>query len=199
MVVATVPLRRTSCPPTKQKRSTREIRELESGRRVPVWEPSCFAFCASLTMIVIRKPVAGLSAVALARFVTRAQRSTGLRGSVDVLLVGNRELRALNRRFRGKNLPTDVLSFPAADSPRNSFAGDIAISVDIAKKNARRLGHATAEEIKILCLHGLLHLAGFDHERDQGQMARKERSLRRSLGLALGLTERSSTATRPSR
>ena len=149
-------------------------------------------------MVVIRKPVAGLSAIVLARFVARAQRSTGLRGTVDVLLAGNPDLRALNRRFRGKNQPTDVLSFPAGDSPRNGFAGDIAISVDIAKQNAKRLGHATAEEIKILCLHGLLHLAGFDHESDQGQMARKERRLRRSLGLVSGLTERSATAARPS-
>jgi probable rRNA maturation factor len=161
--------------------------------------PSCFPF-ACLLMIVIRKPVAGLSAVALTRFVARAQRSTGLRGSVDVLLAGNRDLRALNRRFRRKNQPTDVLSFPAADGPRDGFAGDIAISVDIARQNARRLGHTTAEEIKILCLHGLLHLAGFDHERDQGQMARKELRLRRRLGLVVGLTERSpGLRSRPSR
>jgi probable rRNA maturation factor len=151
-------------------------------------------------MVVIRKPVAGLSAIVLARFVARAQRSTGLRGTVDVLLAGNPDLRALNRRFRGKNQPTDVLSFPAGDSPRNGFAGDIAISVDIAKQNAKRLGHANAEEIKILCLHGLLHLAGFDHERDRGQMAKKELSLRRRLGLVSGLTERSKGHnTRPPR
>ena len=149
-------------------------------------------------MIVIRKPVAGLSAAALTRFVARAQRSTGLRGSVDVLLASSQDLRALNRRFRGKNQPTDVLSFPAGDSPRNGFAGDIAISVDIAKQNARRLGHAAAEEIKILCLHGLLHLAGFDHETDQGQMARKESTLRRRLGLVLALTERSTGRTKRS-
>jgi probable rRNA maturation factor len=151
-------------------------------------------------MVVIRKPVAGLSAIVLARFAARAQRSTGLRGTVDVLLAGNPDLRALNRRFRGKNQPTDVLSFPAGDSPRNGFAGDIAISVDIAKQNAKRLGHATDEEIKILCLHGLLHLAGFDHERDRGQMAKKELSLRRRLGLVSGLTERSKGHhTRPPR
>jgi probable rRNA maturation factor len=152
--------------------------------------PSCLLLQRGW-MVVIRKPVAGLSATALSRFVARAQRSAGLRGSVDVLLAGSRDLRALNRRFRGKNQPTDVLSFPAVDSPHNGFAGDIAISVDIAKQNAKRLGHAVADEIKILCLHGLLHLAGFDHEHDHGQMARKERSLRRSLGLVLGLTERS--------
>lgn len=151
-------------------------------------------------MIVIRKPVAGLSPLALTRFVARAQRSARLRGSVDVLLAGNPELRALNRRFRGKNHATDVLSFPAGEGPRNGFAGDIAISVDIAAQNARRLGHSTAEEIKILCLHGLLHLAGFDHERDHGQMAKKEFSLRRRLGLGLALTERiAASAPRPSR
>ena len=143
----------------------------------------------------------GLSTAALARFVTRARRNAGLRGAVDVMLTGNRDLRALNRRFRGKNQPTDVLSFPAGQTPRNGFAGDIAISVDIAARNARRLGHATAEEIRILCLHGLLHLAGFDHETDQGQMAKKERNLRRRLGLVSGLTERATAvrAARPSR
>jgi probable rRNA maturation factor len=151
-------------------------------------------------MIVIRKPVAGVSAAALTRFVALAQRSAGLGGAVDVLLAGSPDLRALNRRFRGKNQATDVLSFPAGDGPRNGFAGDIAISVDIAKQNARRLGHTAADEIKILCLHGLLHLAGFDHERDQGQMARKELNLRRRLGLVSGLTERNSgRGTRPSR
>jgi probable rRNA maturation factor len=151
-------------------------------------------------MIVIRKPVAGVSAAALTRFVARAQRSAGLGGAVDVLLAGSPDLRALNRRFRGKDQATDVLSFPAGDGPRNGFAGDIAISVDIAKQNARRLGHTAADEIKILCLHGLLHLAGFDHERDQGQMARKELNLRRRLGLVSGLTERNSgRSTRPSR
>jgi probable rRNA maturation factor len=148
-------------------------------------------------VIVIRKPVAGVSVAALTRFVQRTQRRVGLRGSVDVLLAGNHDLRALNRRFRGKNQPTDVLSFPAGEGPRNGFAGDIAISVDIAKQNAKRLGHTPVEEIKILCLHGLLHLAGFDHECDQGRMARKELSLRRRLGLASGLTERVAAGRAP--
>jgi hypothetical protein len=71
-------------------------------------------------MIVIRKPVPGLNAAALTRFVTRAKGATRLKGSVDVLLAGNSDLRALNRRFRGKNRPTDVLSFPAGDSPRKT-------------------------------------------------------------------------------
>ncbi|MGH9501127.1 MAG: rRNA maturation RNase YbeY [Terriglobales bacterium] len=139
----------------------------------------------------------GVSAAALARFVGRARRSAGLRGSVDVLLTASSELRVLNRRFRNKNQPTDVLSFPAGECPHNGFAGDIAISVDIAKRNAKRLGHTPLEEIKVLCLHGILHLAGFDHEHDHGRMAGKERSLRRRLGLVPGLTER--TAARQSK
>jgi len=141
-------------------------------------------------MIVIRKPVAGVSAANLTHFVTRAQRGAKLEGSVDILLTGSDEMRALNRRFRHKDKATDVLSFPPGQNPRNGFAGDIAISVDIARQNAKRFGHTTAEEIKILCLHGLLHLAGFDHERDNGQMARKELGLRRKLGLVTTLTER---------
>jgi probable rRNA maturation factor len=162
-------------------------------------QPSCFPFAEAL-MIVVRKPVAGLSALALNRFVARAKSAARLQGSVDILLAGSRDLRSLNRRFRGKNQATDVLSFPAGDNPRNGFAGDIAISVDIAVQNAKRFGHTPTEEIKILCLHGLLHLAGFDHERDQGQMARKELSLRRRLGLVRSLTERTSVrAKRPRR
>jgi probable rRNA maturation factor len=116
---------------------------------------------------------------------------------VNVLVTTSRELQRFNRRFRRKNRATDVLSFPAGEGPRNGFAGDIAISVDIAKQNARRLGHTPVEEIKILCLHGLLHLAGFDHECDQGRMARKELSLRRRLGLASGLTERVAAGRAP--
>ena len=94
-----------------------------------------------------------------------------------------RELRALNHRFRGKNKATDVLSFPSVAGPESGkakrVAGDVAISADIARENAVRLGHSAAEEVKILALHGILHLAGFDHERDNGEMARKEAELRR--------------------
>ena len=75
----------------------------------------------------------------------------------------------------------------------NGLAGDIAISADIAKENARRLGHSAAQEVKILALHGVLHLVGYDHESDEGAMAGKERQLRRALGLPLGLIERSAT------
>ena len=136
--------------------------------------------------------MAGLSDAALARFVARASRTVKLRGAVNVLVTSSLELRALNRRFLGKDKPTDVLSFvPDPYMPGGyGFAGDIAISVEIARQNARRLRHSAAQEIKILALHGVLHLAGYDHESDHGVMASKEAALRRSLGLPGGLIER---------
>ena len=97
------------------------------------------------------------------------------------------ELRRLNRTFRGKDVETDVLSFP---SEMEDYAGDIAISADVAARNARRLGHSLAAEIRLLALHGVLHLAGFDHETDGGEMERKEMELRRKLRLPSSLTER---------
>jgi probable rRNA maturation factor len=101
-------------------------------------------------------------------------------------------MKSLNRRFRGKDKPTDVLSFPADPDDGNQLAGEIAISSEIASKNARLLGHHPAEEIKILVLHGLLHLRGFDHERDKGEMAKREHLMRVKLRLPSGLIERSS-------
>lgn len=142
-------------------------------------------------MVILRKRVAGLSGPALARFATRAARAVRLRGSANVLVTTSNALRALNRRFRGKDRPTDVLSFPPVSGLSEDFAGDIAISAGIAAQNARRLGHTAAQEIKILVLHGLLHLAGYDHERDRGEMKRKEERLRRALGLPAGLIARS--------
>ena len=113
-----------------------------------------------------------------------------LRGQVTVLLTTDRRIRRLNRDFRGKDQSTDVLSFPAEPGPEK-LAGDLAISVPTARKQARANGHALSVEIKVLMLHGLLHLAGYDHETDTGQMARRERMLRGKLGLPLGLIERS--------
>jgi probable rRNA maturation factor len=145
-------------------------------------------------LVILRKPVAGLSEMMLARFAQRASHAARLHGAVNVLITSSRELRALNRRFRRKDRPTDVLSFPPVLGLADGFAGDVAISADIAAQNARRLGHSTAQEIKILMLHGLLHLAGYDHEHDHGEMARKEKSLRRFLRLPVGLTERNGEA-----
>lgn len=98
----------------------------------------------------------------------------------------------LNARFRGKRMATDVLSFPGPKAV-NDCAGDIAISLDIATRNARSLGHSVGDEVRILVLHGLLHLAGYDHEDDNGEMARREKTLRKKLGLPSGLIERSET------
>jgi probable rRNA maturation factor len=148
-------------------------------------------------MIILRKPVAGATEAVLSRFVTKAARAAGLRGTVNILITTNRELQALNRRFRGKSYPTDVLSFrPFSDLPVE-FAGDIAISAEIAARNAKQLGHSCADEIKVLILHGLLHLAGFDHERDNGSMARVETRLRRELKLPTALIERSDNGVPP--
>lgn len=96
-------------------------------------------------------------------------------------------MQALNRRFRKKNRATDVLSFR---SQAPGVAGDIAISLEIAAANAAELGHDLATEVKILILHGMLHLAGFDHEIDDGEMLAREASLRKKLKLPVGLIER---------
>ena len=141
-------------------------------------------------LVIIQERVAGLTEAALATFVTRARRMVGLRGAVSVLVTSDRELQGLNRRFRGKNKPTDVLSFPAMPGLMRGFAGDVAISAEIAARNARRLGHTAGEEIRILVLHAVLHLAGYDHELDDGEMERKEKHLRKTLGLPVGLIER---------
>jgi len=138
----------------------------------------------------LRKHVPGISETSLARFVSRASGAVRLNGAVHVLVSGSRELRSLNRRFRGKDKATDVLSFPPIAEMARDLAGDIAISAEIAAQNAKRLGHSTAKEIKILTLHGILHLAGYDHESDRGEMARTEDRLRKSLKLPLGLIHR---------
>jgi len=141
-------------------------------------------------MVILRKPVPGLTETALVRFLHRAGRSVGLTGTVNVLVTTNKELQSLNRRFCGKDRPTDVLSFPPMPGLVAGLAGDIAISAEIASQNAADLGHAPALEVKILALHGILHLAGYDHESDHGAMARQEMKLRKSLGLPSGLIER---------
>jgi probable rRNA maturation factor len=136
------------------------------------------------------------------------------RGTVNVALVSDRRVRALNHRYRGIDRPTDVLSFPAQNrSPQRTqktrrpagqksavvsmvstvvsgFLGDIVIARGVARRQARAAGHSESTELKVLALHGLLHLLGYDHERDNGGMARLERRLRRRGGLREGLIER---------
>jgi probable rRNA maturation factor len=123
----------------------------------------------------------------LALFAAKARRAVGIKGELSIRITSNAEMRELNRRFRRKGYPTDVLSFPS-ELPK--LAGDIAISADIAAENAARLGHSVDTELKILILHGLLHLAGYDHESDKGEMRAQETKLRRSLSLPTGLIER---------
>jgi probable rRNA maturation factor len=144
-------------------------------------------------MITIDPPsslATALSTPTLMRFLNRARAAVGLRGAVDVLLANDPTLRHLNKTFRNKNKPTDVLSFPAPSAFAAKHAGDLAISLETATRQAATHGHPLPEEIKILILHGLLHLSGEDHETDDGQMAAREATLRRELRLRATLIER---------
>jgi probable rRNA maturation factor len=125
----------------------------------------------------------------LARFLRQAIEATGLAGEVSVLLTEDEAIRTLNRTYRGKDKATDVLSFPAAETAAG-VAGDLVISLETALRQAEERGHSLETEIRVLLLHGLLHLAGYDHEVDDGAMHRKETRLRRQLGLRAGLIER---------
>jgi probable rRNA maturation factor len=140
-------------------------------------------------MVIFDPPISGatprsVSAAQLQRFARRAQKLAEVQGEVDILVATNKRLRELNRRFRRKDKVTDVLSFPRPSG------GDIAISVQIALDNAHRFGHSIAVELKILVLHGMLHLAGYDHESDNGRMARAEARLRSQLKLPASLIDR---------
>lgn len=122
-----------------------------------------------------------VNAAGLRRFAARLGRALRLRpASFSVALVSNQRSAALNRRYRRRPYATDVLSF-AADG--NGALGDVVIAVPTARRNARRYRHSLEEELKLLMLHGLLHLVGYDHETDRGRMNRREHGLRRRLGL----------------
>ena len=142
----------------------------------------------------------------LEKFLARAQKEVRLpAGSLTVCLVTNAEIARWNRGYRDKNGPTDVLSFPVnagttthrknglffasppsglTSAARHDYLGDIAIAPAVARRNARRFGRTFEDEMRILILHGMLHLMGYDHETDSGQMDRREQRLRRTLGLA---------------
>jgi len=128
-------------------------------------------------------------------FVVRARRTLHLGAdSFSICFVTDAEMTRWNRAYRGKNRPTDVLSFPA-DEPAEgkkerrskalpgSYLGDIAIAPAVALRNSRKFGRTLDDELRILILHGMLHLIGYDHESDMGQMDRREQRLRRALGL----------------
>ena len=104
------------------------------------------------------------------------------------LITDDRELERLNRMFLGKDYPTDVLSFPA-EGP--GAIGELAISVERARQQAEEHGHSPTDEIRILMLHGVLHLLGMNHENDRGAMARAEKRWRQEFGLPAALIERS--------
>ena len=131
-----------------------------------------------------------LSKSALARFLNRARTLIALPGDVEVLLTSDAEIKRLNRTFRHKNKPTDILSFPTPPELARSHSGDLAISLDTAARQAADHGHSLRDELRILIVHGLLHLAGEDHETDSGQMAAREQSLRTQLRLPNSLIAR---------
>jgi len=134
-----------------------------------------------------------LRARGLAAWLARVAPSRA-RGTVSIALVSDARVRALNRTYRRKDAATDVLSFPNGSSnfraQRDHFLGDIVIARGVARRQARAAGHAEATELRVLALHGLLHLLGYDHERDDGDMHRLEARLRRKGGLREGLIER---------
>jgi len=157
-----------------------------------------------MTMVILERKSGELKARRLAGFAARARRAVGLQGEVNVLVAGGVRLRRLNRRFRRRDAPTDVLSFAAAKPPAEGghttraqpLAGDLAICLDLARAQARRLGHSLEQEVKVLILHGMLHLKGYDHQSDNGRMARREEKLRRRLHLPPALIARSRPAAR---
>ena len=99
--------------------------------------------------------------------------------SLCVRLVSRREITDLNDRYRGRNEPTDVLSFPGEPGPEGRHLGDIVICPAVARARARRAGQSATDELKTLLLHGVLHCMGHDHETDDGTMERLELRLRR--------------------
>ncbi len=135
---------------------------------------------------------------ALKRFLQQVKKEIGLgKDCVAIRLIGDPEMARLNETYRKKKGPTDVLSFPAAAESAKpgtlmqqvrrtcgEFLGDIAISPKVARRNAKSLGRQLPEELKVLILHGVLHLLGYDHETDRGEMERIEMRLRRKLGIA---------------
>jgi probable rRNA maturation factor len=133
--------------------------------------------------VLFRHPSRRVRRGPLREFLADLTRRAAPGRPVNCLITTDRELRALNRKFRNKDYATDVLSFPGEP-------GEIAVSLDRAAAQAAEHGHSLEEELRILILHGLLHLTGMDHEKDSGEMARAETRWRRRLGLPPALVER---------
>jgi probable rRNA maturation factor len=134
----------------------------------------------------LRVEVVGDRAPGLAAWLARVAPARA-RGALTIAIVADARVRTLNQRYRRKDAPTDVLSFPSDDK---GYLGDVVIAAGVARRQARAAGHTLATELRVLALHGLLHLLGYDHERDDGRMARVEARLRRRGGLVEGLIER---------
>ena len=144
-----------------------------------------------LNVVVTSPDGTAISPRGLAAWLQKAAPARA-RGEVTVALISDERMRTLNRAYRGKDYATDVLSFPVEDA---TFLGDIAIATGVAQRQADDAGHPVSTELRVLALHGLLHLLGYDHERDDGEMARAENRLRRAAGLKEGLIGR--TKVRP--
>ena len=140
--------------------------------------------------ILFRVPARGVRRRDLLAFARRLESEIAGGRPFCCLISGDEELRQLNHKFRKKDYSTDVLSFPTTAGHED--LGELAISFDRARAQAADLGHTVDEELRILMLHGVLHLTGLDHERDRGRMARAESRWRRRLGLPAGLIERAS-------
>jgi probable rRNA maturation factor len=139
------------------------------------------------TTLLFNVATPGISRRDLRAFAKRLETEVAGGRSFTCLVTSDDELRRLNREFRKKDYATDVLSFP---SGLDDFLGEIAISADRAKQQATGFNHTQADEVRILMLHGMLHLLGMDHETDRGEMSRAERKWRTVFGLPPSLTER---------
>jgi probable rRNA maturation factor len=160
--------------------------------------------------VTFRRIPADFSRRPIERFARQLQAEVAQGRPFDCLIAGDGDLRRLNLKFLGNDYPTDVLSFPGVATailspvtlrPRTTTGdkiagattphlGDIAISFPRARAQARAFGHDAGQEVRILMLHGLLHLLGMDHATDGGRMARAEKRWRTRLGLTSGLIER---------
>jgi probable rRNA maturation factor len=146
------------------------------------------------SVLFARVPAVG-NRKALRAFSQRLSREVAGGRRFTCLITRDAELRRMNSAFLGKDEPTDVLSFPASEDP-TGWLGEIAISADRAQAQAREHGHTTESEIRLLMLHGVLHLVGMNHVGDRGKMRRAEMRWRKALGLPTGLIERSSQGRR---
>lgn len=139
-------------------------------------------------LLIFAVPTPGLDRKALREFARRLQQELAGGRPFCCRITTDREVRGLNRRFLGEDRVTDVLSFPSGDGIGS--LGDIAIAYPCARRQAREMGHSADTELRVLLLHGVLHLLGYDHESDAGQMRRAERKWRLRLGLPHGLIDR---------